>query len=111
MQRITRWFNLAETTFILSPTEAGADYRVRIFTLERELPFAGGQPQQPDRIVQQCGAGLVTIRRDGQGLAFAPPPVLRDGPVDDEKLVEIVELLGVARDDIVDAQWADNGPG
>jgi PhzF family phenazine biosynthesis protein len=125
MQRITRWFNLSETTFLLPPTEDGADYRVRIFTLERELSFAGhptlgschawlkagGQPKRSDRIVQQCGAGLIPIRRDQQGLAFAAPPVLREGPVDDTKLDEIIALLGIARSDIVEARWADNGPG
>src|SRR5579862_1622021 len=100
MQRITRWFNLSETTFLLPPTEDGADYHVRIFTLERELPFAGhptlgschawlnagGQPKRSDRIVQQCGAGLIPLRRNQQGLAFAAPPILRDDPVDDGKL-------------------------
>jgi PhzF family phenazine biosynthesis protein len=125
MQRITRWFNLSETTFLLPATEADADYRVRIFTLERELPFAGhptlgschawltagGQPKHGDRIVQQCGAGLIPIRRNRQGLAFAAPPVLRDGPIDDAKLDEIVDLLRISRDDIVEARWADNGPG
>jgi len=125
MQAITRWFNLSETTFLLPPTETAADYRVRIFTLERELPFAGhptlgtchawlkagGQPKRGDRIVQQCGAGLIPLRRSQQGLAFAAPPVIRDGPIDDAKLDEIVGLLGIARDDIVEARWADNGPG
>ncbi len=107
MQRITRWFNLSETTFLLPPTDGQADYNVRIFTLERELPFAGhptlgschawlkagGQPRRGDRIVQQCGAGLIPLRRNPQGLAFAAPPVIRDGPIDDAKLDEIVELL------------------
>jgi PhzF family phenazine biosynthesis protein len=125
MQTITRWFNLSETTFLLPPTEPEADYRVRIFTLERELPFAGhptlgschawlsagGQPKRADRIVQQCGAGLIPLRRNQQGLAFSAPPLLRDGPLDDAKIDEIVELLGIRRSDIVEARWADNGPG
>jgi PhzF family phenazine biosynthesis protein len=125
MQRITRWFNLSETTFLLPPTEADADYLVRIFTLERELSFAGhptlgschawleagGKPKRNDRIVQQCGAGLIPIRRNEQGLAFAAPPILRDGPIDDAKIDEIVALLGIQKSDIVEARWADNGPG
>lgn len=125
MQRITRWLNLSETTFLLPPTEAEADYRVRIFTLERELPFAGhptlgschawltsgGQPKRRDRIVQQCDAGLIQIRRNDRGLAFAAPPLLRDGPLDDAKIDEVVGLLGLQRADIVEARWADNGPG
>ena len=125
MQAITRWLNLSETTFLLSPTQAGADYRVRIFTLERELGFAGhptlgschawlsagGRPRHADRVVQECGIGLVTLRRDDQGLAFAAPPIIREGPIDEAKLDEIAELLRIARCDIVDAHWADNGPG
>jgi PhzF family phenazine biosynthesis protein len=125
MQRITRWLNLSETTFLLPPTDPDADYRVRIFTLERELPFAGhptlgtchawleagGLPRHGDMIVQQCGAGLVRIRRDANTLAFAAPPLIRSGPVEAEKLVEIAAVLGIAVTAIVDAQWVDNGPG
>ena len=88
MAAIARWTNLSETTFLLPPTDAGADYRVRIFTPLGELPFAGhptlgsawawlaagGQPRAADRIVQECGVGLVTLRRDGQRLAFARAP-------------------------------------
>lgn len=125
MQAITRWLNLSETTFLLPPTQAEADYRVRIFTLERELGFAGhptlgschawlsagGKPRHADRIVQECGIGLVTIRRDDQGLAFAAPPIIRDGPIDEAKLDEIAGILRLDRSDIVDAAWADNGPG
>ena len=125
MQRITRWLNLSETTFLLPPTQAGADYRARIFTLERELPFAGhptlgscqawlargGVPQTPGAIVQECGAGLVPIRRVGGQLGFAGPPLLRTGPVDGAKLDEVAGVLQIPRSSIVDAQWADNGPG
>jgi PhzF family phenazine biosynthesis protein len=125
MQRFTRWMNLSETTFLLPPTSPEADYRVRIFTLTRELPFAGhptlgtchawlsagGTPRHADRIVQQCGAGLVPIRRDEAGLAFAAPPLLRMGRVEDELVDAIVAVLGVRRDELVDVQWVDNGPG
>ncbi len=125
MQRITRWLNLSETTFLLPPTDPAADYRVRIFTLERELPFAGhptlgschawlnggGMPKSPDTIVQQCGAGLIRVRRDGDRLAFAAPPLLRSGPVDAATLAEVAGVLGIAPGDIVEAQWVDNGPG
>jgi PhzF family phenazine biosynthesis protein len=125
MQRITRWLNLSETTFLLPPTDPAADYRVRIFTLERELPFAGhptlgtchawlaagGSPRDPNLIVQQCEAGLVRVKRDGTRLAFAAPPVIRSGAVDEAKLSEIAGVLGIAREAIVDAQWVDNGPG
>jgi len=125
MQRIARWLNLSETTFLLPPTDPEADYRVRIFTLERELPFAGhptlgtchawlaagGTPRSDDVVVQQCGAGLVQIRRDGDLLAFAAPPVIRSGTVEPDLLDEIAGVLRIGRDEIVDAQWVDNGPG
>jgi PhzF family phenazine biosynthesis protein len=125
MQRITRWLNLSETTFLLPPTDPAADYRARIFTLDRELPFAGhptlgtchawlsggGVPKDPDIVVQQCGAGLVRVRRNGARLAFAAPPVIRSGVVEEAKLAEIAAVLGVARGAILDAQWVDNGPG
>jgi PhzF family phenazine biosynthesis protein len=123
--RITRWLNLSETAFLLPATEPEADYRVRIFTLDRELPFAGhptlgschawltmgGQPKREERIVQECGAGLIAVRRDAQGLAFAAPPLIRSGPVDDNKLDEACGVLGITRSEVVAARWIDNGPG
>lgn len=125
MQRFARWVNLSETTYLLPPTAPGADYRVRIFTPSQELPFAGhptlgtchawltnnGTPEREDLIVQECQAGLIDIRRTPDGLAFAAPPLLRDGPVAEEMLDRIARVLGIDRTDIVDASWADNGPG
>jgi len=126
MLRIARWLNLSETTFLLPPTVPGADYRVRIFTLERELPFAGhptlgtcrawlhagGRPERGDGlVVQECGAGPVRVRVDGDTLAFAAPPLLRRGPVDEARLQAISDVLRIPRSAIVDASWADNGPG
>ncbi|MDP8960760.1 MAG: PhzF family phenazine biosynthesis protein, partial [Actinomycetota bacterium] len=125
MQRVATWTNLSETTFVLPSVDPQADYRVRIFTTNTELPFAGhptlgtchawltdgGAPRQDDVVVQECGVGLVPVRRAGAQLAFAAPPLLRAGPVDDELLVRIVSVLGVNRDEVVDASWADNGPG
>jgi len=125
MQRFAHWMNLSETTFVLPPTSAGADYQVRIFTPVAELPFAGhptlgtchawleagGTPRQPGVVVQQCGAGLVPLRRAAGRLAFAAPPVLRDGPVEEDLLRQIASALRIDRAEIVDASWADNGPG
>ncbi len=125
MQRFAHWTNLSETTFVLEPDDDQADYRVRIFMPTGELPFAGhptlgtchawleagGKPRQPGQIIQQCGAGLVTIRDDDDGLRFAAPPLLRTGPVDEPLARHIAGILGIGRDDIVDLQWADNGPG
>ncbi len=122
MQRIARWTNLSETTFVLPPTVAGADYRVRIFTPGEELPFAGHPTlgtchawlaaggEAGEVVVQQCGAGLVPIRR-GQRLAFAAPPLIRSGPVVPADLARIARALGIEAQSIVDAAWVDNGPG
>lgn len=125
MQAITRWFNLSETVFLLPPSVPGADYHARIFTLDRELPFAGhptlgachawlaagGTPAAGDPIVQQCGAGLIPIRRDADRLAFAAPPRVRSGPVDGDTRVRIAQALRIDPAAILDAAWADNGPG
>jgi PhzF family phenazine biosynthesis protein len=125
MQRFANWTNLSETTFVLPPRAAGADYRVRIFTGGRELPFAGhptlgtchawleagGTPRRAGEIVQECPAGLVTVRQSDSGLAFAAPPRLREGPVDEPLARRIAGVLRISRSDIVDLQWADNGPG
>ncbi|MGP7997529.1 MAG: PhzF family phenazine biosynthesis protein [Streptosporangiaceae bacterium] len=125
MQQFASWMNLSETTYVLPPSSAQADYRVRIFTPSSELPFAGhptlgtchawldagGQPARPDRYVQECGAGLVQVRRTEAGLAFAAPPLVRSGPVDEPLAGHIAGLLGIGRSDIVDLAWADNGPG
>ena len=125
MRRFANWTNLSETTFLLAPVDERADYRVRIFTPERELPFAGhptlgsahawleagGPPARRDLIVQECAAGLVPLRRTSSGLAFEAPPTLRTGPVDEPTLHEIAAVLRLHREEIIDAQWADNGPG
>ena len=124
MAAFARWTNLSETTFLLRPTEARADYRVRIWTPGGELPFAGhptlgsahawleagGVPASAGVVVQQCAAGLVDVRR-GERLAFAGPPLVRSGPVDPDDLAHAVRVLGLAADDVVEAAWIDNGPG
>ena len=123
MAAFANWTNLAETTFLLPPSDPAADYRVRIFTVSRELPFAGhptlgsahawltagGTPRDPDRLVQECGAGLVEVRRDGSRLAFAAPALLRDGPVENPEA--LAAALAIAPEEIAGARWADNGPG
>lgn len=124
MERFANWTNLSETTFVLAPSDERADYRVRIFTPTVELPFAGHPTlgtchawaaaqsgAQRDEFVQECAAGLVRIRRGEAGLSFAAPPLLRDGPVDEPMVERIATLLELDRDEILDAQWADNGPG
>ena len=125
MAAFARWTNLSETTFLLPPADAGADYRVRIFTPKGELPFAGhptlgscrawlsagGRPKTPGRVIQECGVGLVPVRLDGEDLAFAAPPLRRTGPVEPEVLAQIRGTLGLPEGAILDHQWIDNGPG
>lgn len=124
MLDITRWMNLSETTFLLPPTDPGADYRVRIFTPQRELPFAGhptlgtchawlaagGRPKGT-MIVQECGIGLVNVRAVEGGFGFAAPPLVRSGPVNEKDLARALEVLRIERSAVVEAQWVDNGPG
>jgi PhzF family phenazine biosynthesis protein len=135
MAQFARWTNLSETTFLLPPDDPQADYRLRIFTSSPlsgevgtsayELPFAGhptlgschawlsagGVPRHGDTIVQECGVGLVSIRRTADGLAFAAPPLRRSGPVEETLVAHIAALLQIERTAIVAAAWADNGPG
>jgi PhzF family phenazine biosynthesis protein len=125
MAALARWTNLSETTFLLPPTDAGADYWVRIFTPGGELPFAGhptlgschvwlaagGKPRKAGVVVQQCGVGLVGVRCDGPRLEFAAPPLRRTGPLESEVQAKIATALAIAPSDIVHHQWADNGPG
>jgi len=125
MAAFARWTNLSETTFLLTPTDDRADYRLRIFTPGGELPFAGhptlgsarawleagNTPRRPGTIVQECGVGLVTIRQDGERLAFAAPPLQREGPVDIAVMAQITRALKIDPDVIEAANWVDNGPG
>lgn len=125
MAAFTRWTNLSEATFVLPPRVPRADYRLRIFTASRELPFAGhptlgsahawleagGKPAAGHMLVQECGAGLVDIRLDEGSMAFAAPPLLHAGPVAADLAERIVRGLRVDPARVRAMQWADNGPG
>lgn len=125
MLALTRWLGFSETTFLLPPTDPAADYRVRIFYPAGELPFAGhptlgsaaawlaagGVARAADRVVQQCGIGLVEVRRDGDALAFRAPPRLRSGPLDPAERAEAIALAGVDPAQVIAAVHANNGPG
>ena len=125
MAAFARWTNLSETTFLLPPTDPVADYRLRIFTPAGELPFAGhptlgscwawltagGRPHSDAVVVQECGVGRVRVRRGDGRLAFAAPPLRRQGPLAEEDVAHIVRALGLARSDIAATAWCDNGPG
>lgn len=125
MQRFARWTNLSETTFVVPPSDDGADYRVRIFTPVLELPFAGhptlgtchawleagGDPLDPGEVIQECGAGMVRIRRGEEGLAFAAPPLVRSGPASEEEAGRATAVLGLDPAEVLAVEWVDNGPG
>ena len=124
MAALARWTNLSETTFVLRPTHPEADYRVRIFTPQRELPFAGhptlgtchvwldnGGKPRGEYIVQECAAGLVRIRHGAGPLAFAAPPLVRSGAVETSVLQQIARALGIDLARIRASNWVDNGPG
>lgn len=125
MQRFATWTNLSETTFLLPPTDPEADYRVRIFTASQELPFAGhptlgsahawlvagGAPKRPGRLLQECAAGLVEVRVQGERrLAFEAPPLTRYEPADEPLIERLAAALGLTRDRIRAASWLVNGP-
>ena len=125
LQRFAQWTNLSEPTFVLPPSDVAADYGVRIFTPTHELPFAGhptlgtchalletgGVPRTGGVIVQECAAGLIRIRQNTDGLAFAAPPLIRSGPVDEQLVERLADMLRIDRREILDSQWVDNGPG
>lgn len=124
MQQFACWTGLSETTFLLPPADQDADYRVRIFTPQQELPFAGhptlgsayswlaagGCLLDEARLVQECSAGLISLRWDGERMAFAAPPLTRFEPVEEELLERIAAGLGLRRSDVLDASWLVNGP-
>ena len=121
MAAFARWTNLSETTFLLPPTDPEADYRVRIFTPGGELPFAGhptlgschvwlragGTPRRADTVVQECGIGLVPLRR-GDRLAFAAPATKVER-ADAELLHRVYAALGLDPARVRDAAWLSNG--
>ncbi|MCH4091626.1 PhzF family phenazine biosynthesis protein [Acetobacter sp.] len=124
MAAFASWTNLSETTFLLRPTSPEADYRVRIFTPQTELPFAGhptlgschawltsgGRPRN-ETIVQECDIGLVPIRSEGERLAFVAPELRRSGPIDEALLSRVAHGLKISPSSIQASAWTDNGPG
>jgi PhzF family phenazine biosynthesis protein len=123
MQAFASWTNLSETTFLLKPIESRADYRVRIFTPQGELPFAGhptlgtahvwmaagGRPNSTACIVQECGIGLVELRGQDGKLAFAAPPRLRSQKLGRSEVAKIAKAIGIPAKQWVAHAWGDNG--
>src|SRR3954467_10147353 len=102
MAAFANWTNLNETTFLLQPRTSGADYRVRIFTPQQELPFAGhptlgschvwlssGAKPTGHEVVQECGIGLVRIRCGLGRISFAAPELRRSGPLETDLLTRV----------------------
>jgi PhzF family phenazine biosynthesis protein len=124
MKQFANWTNLSETTFIVNATDPTADYALKIFTTSRELPFAGhptlgtcyawlesgGVPRHPDYIVQECGLGLVKLRKTGEIIYFEAPPLLKSGPLDENEVQIIARAFGISRDEIISHAWCHNGP-
>lgn len=124
MQQFATWTNLSETTFLVPPADPAADYGVRIYTPDGELPFAGhptlgsahawleagGTPASAGGIVQECAAGLVRLQNHGGRLAFAAPPLTRYGPVAETQMQQIAAALDLPRAALLDASWLVNGP-
>jgi PhzF family phenazine biosynthesis protein len=124
MAAFASWTNLSETAFLLEPKSPNADYRVRIFTRQREVPFAGhptlgschvwlaaGGVAKGREIVQECGLGLIHIRRAHERLSFVAPKLVRSGSVEPEILARVVRGLDLAPDAIIASNWVDNGSG
>jgi PhzF family phenazine biosynthesis protein len=122
MQRFANWTNLSETTFVCSPTHPDADYRLRIFTPAREMDFAGhptigschawleaGGVPKATAIVQECGVGNVTIRRDGR-LAFAAPQPRQMRPLTPTELAATCTGARIDPALVIASQLLDNGP-
>ena len=123
MQSIAAWTNLSETTFVCTPTDQRADYRLRIFTPKRELPFAGHptigsahavlrhglKPRVAGTLVQECAKGLVDIKIDGERLFLAlPEPHFREPTP--QQVAAVAEGLGVMTTQIQRAAIIDVGP-
>ncbi len=123
MQGFAAWTNLAETTFLLQPEDPAADYRLRIFTPTREMPFAGHPtlgscaawlhsghaPKTPGKVIQQCGVGLVEIDQTGATPAFAAPPT-RIEPMPDDLKSRLTTVLDLNPGDVSGAALLNNGP-
>ncbi|CAE6394503.1 unnamed protein product [Rhizoctonia solani] len=127
MREFAAWTNLAETTFVDAPNDPSADYKLRIFSITQELPFAGhptlgsckawlesgGVPKKEGEIVQECGIGLVVIKLDLSSgrLNFAAPGFLREGKVSTEDLARMCDAMSIHTEDVLASRWIDNGPG
>jgi PhzF family phenazine biosynthesis protein len=123
MQTIACWTNLSETTFVCAPTDERADYRLRIFSLASEMPFAGHptvgsahavlsaglRPKRPGRLLQECGKGLVALRVEGERIFFElPEPAMRE--IEAGGLSALADALGIRAEAVGANALIDVGP-
>jgi len=124
MATLARWTNLSETCFLLEPRDPRADYRVRIFSSLREMPFAGhptlgtchawlsaGGVPRSTMVMQECAIGLIPVRAVDDELAFEAPPLVRAGAVDEALVEQILAVFRLHRSEVRHAEWVDNGAG
>lgn len=123
LQTFAAWTNLAETTFLLQPTDPGADYKLRIFSPGREMLFAGhptlgscaawlhcgGKPKQSGLVRQECGVGIVDIDIGNRPFAFVAPPTKIE-PLPSHRLLAITDALSIPVHSILNTAQLDNGP-
>lgn len=122
MLEIANWTNLSETTFVCAPTTSKADYRLRIFTTQGELPFAGHPtigsaaallaygltPKKPGMIIQECDQGLIPVHLVGNNIFFElPEPGF--APLGEHRLLDILAAIGVHRESVFNAAIIDVG--
>lgn len=122
MQQFANWTNLSETTFLVPPTKRDADYQVRIFTPVDELPFAGHptlgsahawlvlQDKEQATVTQQCGLGLVRIKKIEGRLSLAAPPLKVDEDVDAATAQMGLKACGAKPDTVLGSRRMSNGP-
>jgi len=123
MQRFAAWTNLAETTFLQKPTTQTGDYRIRIFTPTRELPFAGhptlgscaawldggGAPKKAGLVCQECIGGIIEIDQTGPRPAFLAPQTKVE-LMPDHDLQAIEKALKIDTEHVVNSTRLNNGP-
>ncbi len=123
MQAFARWTNLAETTFVCPPSDPDADYDIRIFTVSREMKFAGhptlgtaqcwlaagNSPKIAGKIIQNCGVGLVEIDLTGDVPAFIAPPTTIS-PMSDDILNRLLDQFDLDPAQVRGAAVLNNGP-
>lgn len=115
---IAQEFGFSETTFPVSEVAGGREYAVRIFTPGQEVPFAGHPTLGTawvlrdrgrltgDDVVQQCGAGPVGVRFDGERVELSAVPRDLVGPVPEDLVRDLLRTVGLSHADLAGEVWA-----